>query len=107
MGIATIMLAYLDQHMPSLYVDAWHSVNKNNNGQVKNILYEFMRKKGRDNGGRRYGMWNSQKVDQEGNKIWTSKSRSGCSQSAIGCITGLPMEELERVPKQLKGSAKL
>lgn len=75
MGIATIMLAYLDQHMPSLYVDAWHSVNKNNNGQVKNILYEFMRKKGRDNGGRRYGMWNSQKVDREGDKIWSVKTK--------------------------------
>jgi hypothetical protein len=26
------------------------------------------------------------------------------SQSAIGWITGLPMEELEKVPKELKGS---
>ena len=36
-----------------------------------------------------------------------SKHRSGCSQSAIGWITGLPMEELEKVPKELKGSASL
>ena len=36
-----------------------------------------------------------------------SKHRSGCSQSAIGWITGLPMEELEKVPKELKGSATL
>ena len=28
-----------------------------------------------------------------------SKHRSGCSQSAIGWITGSPMEELEKVPK--------
>jgi hypothetical protein len=27
--------------------------------------------------------------------------------SAIGWITGLPMEELEKVPKELKGSATL
>ena len=33
--------------------------------------------------------------------------RSGCSQSAIGLITGPPMEELEKVPKELKGSASL
>jgi hypothetical protein len=36
-----------------------------------------------------------------------SKHRSGCSQSANGWITGLPMEELEKVPKELKGSATL
>jgi hypothetical protein len=36
-----------------------------------------------------------------------SKHRSGCSQSAIGWITGLPMEELEKVAKELKGSATL
>jgi hypothetical protein len=36
-----------------------------------------------------------------------SKHRSGCSQSAIGWITGPPMEELEKVPKELKGSATL
>jgi hypothetical protein len=35
------------------------------------------------------------------------KHRSGCSQSAIGWITGLPMEELEKVPKELKGTATL
>jgi hypothetical protein len=31
------------------------------------------------------------------------KYRSGCSQSSIGWNTGLPMEELEKVPKELKG----
>ena len=36
-----------------------------------------------------------------------SKHRSGCSQSAIGWITGPPMEELEKIPKELKGSATL
>jgi hypothetical protein len=36
-----------------------------------------------------------------------SKHRSGCSQSAIGWITGPPMEELEKVSKELKGSATL
>jgi hypothetical protein len=36
-----------------------------------------------------------------------SKHISGCSQSAIGWIAGPPMEELEKVPKELKGSATL
>jgi hypothetical protein len=36
-----------------------------------------------------------------------SKHRSGCSQSAIGWITGLTMEELEKVPKELKVSTTL
>jgi hypothetical protein len=36
-----------------------------------------------------------------------SKHISGCSLSAIGWITGLPMEELEKVPKELKGTATL
>jgi hypothetical protein len=36
-----------------------------------------------------------------------SKHRGGCSQSAIGWITGHTMEELEKVPKELKGSATL
>jgi hypothetical protein len=36
-----------------------------------------------------------------------SKHRSGCSQSAIGWIRGPPMEELEKVPKELKGTATL
>jgi hypothetical protein len=31
------------------------------------------------------------------------KYRSGCSQSSIGWNTGPPMEELEKVPKELKG----
>jgi hypothetical protein len=35
------------------------------------------------------------------------KYRSGCSQSAIGGNTGPPMEDLEKVPKELKGSATL
>jgi hypothetical protein len=36
-----------------------------------------------------------------------SKHRSGCSQSAIEWITGPPMKELEKVLKELKGSATL
>jgi hypothetical protein len=36
-----------------------------------------------------------------------TKHRSGCSQSAVGWITGPPIEELEKVPKELKGSATL
>jgi hypothetical protein len=32
---------------------------------------------------------------------------SGCSQSTIGWITGPPMEELEKVSKELKRSATL
>jgi hypothetical protein len=32
-----------------------------------------------------------------------SKHRSGCSQSAIEWIIGLPVEELEKVPKELGG----
>jgi hypothetical protein len=36
-----------------------------------------------------------------------NKHRSGCSQSAIGWITGPPMEELEKVSKELKRSATL
>jgi hypothetical protein len=35
------------------------------------------------------------------------KYRSGCSQSAIGWNTGPPMEELEKIPKELKGYATL
>jgi hypothetical protein len=35
------------------------------------------------------------------------KYRCGCSQSAIGWNTGPPMEELEKVPKELKGSVTL
>jgi hypothetical protein len=35
------------------------------------------------------------------------KYRSGCSQSSIGWNTGPPMEELEKVPKELKESATL
>jgi hypothetical protein len=41
------------------------------------------------------------------NKILANQHRSGCSQSAIGWITGPPMEELEKVPKKLKRSATL
>ena len=36
-----------------------------------------------------------------------SKHRSGCSQSANGWITELPMEELDKVPRELKGSETL
>jgi hypothetical protein len=39
--------------------------------------------------------------------VGPSKHRSGCSQSANGWIIGLPMEELEKVAKELKGSATL
>jgi hypothetical protein len=35
----------------------------------------------------------------------SGKHRSGCSQSAIGWTTGPPMEEPEKVPKDLKVSA--
>jgi hypothetical protein len=35
------------------------------------------------------------------------KYRSGCSQSSIRWNTGPPMKELEKVPKELKGSAAL
>jgi hypothetical protein len=35
------------------------------------------------------------------------KYGSGCSQSSIGWNTGLPMEELEKVPKEQKRSATL
>ena len=35
------------------------------------------------------------------------KYRSRCSQSSIGWNTGLPMEELEKVHKELKGSTTL
>jgi hypothetical protein len=35
------------------------------------------------------------------------KHRSGCSQSAIGWNTEPPMEDLGKVPKELKGSATL
>jgi hypothetical protein len=36
-----------------------------------------------------------------------SKYRSGCSQSSIGWNTGTPVEELEKVPKELKELATL
>jgi hypothetical protein len=35
------------------------------------------------------------------------KYRSGCSQSSIGWNTGFPMKELEKVLKEMKGSAAL
>jgi hypothetical protein len=35
------------------------------------------------------------------------KYRSECSQSSVGWNIGPPMEELEKVPKELKGSAAL
>jgi hypothetical protein len=36
-----------------------------------------------------------------------SKHISGCSQSAIGWITWPPMDKLENIPKELKGSITL
>jgi hypothetical protein len=36
-----------------------------------------------------------------------SKYSSACLQSSIGWNTGPPMEELEKIPKELKGSATL
>jgi hypothetical protein len=36
-----------------------------------------------------------------------SKYRSGCSQSSIGWNTGFPMKDLEKIPKELKGSTAL
>jgi hypothetical protein len=42
-----------------------------------------------------------------GSRPSTTKEMNKCSQSANGWITGLPMEELEKVPKELKGSATL
>jgi hypothetical protein len=35
----------------------------------------------------------------------SDKYRRGCSQSSIGWNSGPPMEELEKVSKELKGSA--
>jgi hypothetical protein len=35
------------------------------------------------------------------------KHRSGCSQSSIGWNTGSPVEELEKVLKEFRGSATL
>jgi hypothetical protein len=40
-------------------------------------------------------------------KYYLYKLTSGCSQSSIGWNTGLPMEKLEKAPKELKGSATL
>jgi hypothetical protein len=39
--------------------------------------------------------------------LGTSKHRNGCSQSAIEWITRPPIEELEKLPKELKESATL
>jgi hypothetical protein len=48
-----------------------------------------------------------QKLDSEKQQYKSFFDGSGCSQSAIGWITGHPMEELEKLPKELKGSATL
>jgi hypothetical protein len=40
-------------------------------------------------------------------RLGPNKHRSGCSQSTIGWISGPPMEELEKVSKELKRSATL
>jgi hypothetical protein len=45
-------------------------------------------------------------LEAEINEIKT-KYRSGCSQSAIEWTTVPPMEELEKAPKELKGTATL
>jgi hypothetical protein len=37
--------------------------------------------------------------------VFNMGDKNPCSQSAIGWITGPLMEELEKVPKELKGSA--
>jgi hypothetical protein len=47
------------------------------------------------------------RIYKEKYKIRKCVDRSGCSQSANGWIIGLPMEELEKVAKELKGSATL
>ena len=39
--------------------------------------------------------------------LGSGKHRNGCSQSAIGWITGPPIVELEKVSKELKRSATL
>jgi hypothetical protein len=41
------------------------------------------------------------------NRLMPGKYISGCSQSFIGWNIGPPMEELEKVPKELKASATL
>jgi hypothetical protein len=46
-------------------------------------------------------------VSSRENNTGPSKHRSGCSQSAIERTTGPPMEELEKAPKELKGTATL
>jgi hypothetical protein len=52
-------------------------------------------------------MWNEGGRGGRDGEQGPSKHRSGCPQSANGWITGLPMEELEKVPKELNGSATL
>jgi hypothetical protein len=42
------------------------------------------------------------KENAKGKKILT-QNRSGCSQSSFGWNTWLPMEDLKKVPKELKG----
>jgi hypothetical protein len=43
--------------------------------------------------------------DQDNSVVLIAPNR--CSQSSIGWITGAPMEELEKISKELKGSATL
>ena len=50
---------------------------------------------------------NSIDIAQLGLQVETSKHRSGCPQLTIGWITRPPMEELEKVSKELKRSATL
>ena len=58
-------------------------------------------------GGRVGDFWDSIGNVNEINTQFEKKGKKSHSQSAIGWNTGPPMEELERVPKELKGSATL
>jgi hypothetical protein len=71
----------------------------------QDLGYEWIRAgAGRDGPGDRQ---TDRQTDRSYKNRLPSKHRSGCSQSAIGWITGPPMEELEKAPKELKGSATL
>jgi hypothetical protein len=49
----------------------------------------------------------SKKKKKRMKKKMLGSSKHRCSQSAIGWITWPPMEELEKIPKELKGTATL
>jgi hypothetical protein len=57
--------------------------------------------------GWRLGMFRGKQSWGKETMLGPIKHRSGCSQSAIGWITGPPMEELEKVPKELKETVSL